>query len=126
MRVLLTPNGVPTDLYHYDSWGNPIPTSTETTRQPFRWNGAYGYEYVAFTGLYHVGAREYDPKTRRWLQPDPIDAAGGHPNIYLYCANDPLNNFDDGSEWFKKTEEGLWVGPFLFNAEVVVEVFKTG
>ena len=27
------------------------------------WNGAYGYEYIPFTGLYYVGAREYDPRT---------------------------------------------------------------
>ena len=44
--------------------------------QPFLWNGAYGYEYIPFTGLYHVGAREYDPRTERWLQRDPIDVAG--------------------------------------------------
>jgi len=30
--------------------------------------------------LYHIGAREYDPRTARWLQCDPIDVAGGHPN----------------------------------------------
>jgi RHS repeat-associated protein len=40
------------------------------------YNGAYGYEYIPFTGLYHVGAREYDPRTARWLQRDPIDVAG--------------------------------------------------
>ena len=31
---------------------------------------AYGYEWVPETGLYHVGAREYDPHTARWLQRD--------------------------------------------------------
>ncbi len=59
VRMLVSPSGNPTDAYHYDSWGNPIPTSTESTRQPFRWNGAFGYEYVAFTGLAHENAREY-------------------------------------------------------------------
>ncbi|MCL6534131.1 MAG: RHS repeat-associated core domain-containing protein, partial [Armatimonadetes bacterium] len=34
------------------------------------------------TGLYHVGAREYDPRTARWLQRDPIDIASGDPNLY--------------------------------------------
>ena len=62
--------------------------------QPFLWNGAYGYEYIPFTGLYHVGAREYDPRTARWLQRDPIGVAGGHPNVYLYCGNDPANYAD--------------------------------
>jgi len=31
-------------------------------------------------GLYHVGARAYDPRTARWLQRDPIDAGGGDPS----------------------------------------------
>ncbi len=58
------------------------------------WNGAYGYEYVPATGLYHVGAREYDPRTARWLQRDPIDATSGDPNLYRYCGNDPVNYTD--------------------------------
>jgi len=29
------------------------------------YNGAYRYEYIPFTGLYHIGAREYDPRTAR-------------------------------------------------------------
>ena len=69
--------------------------------QPFNWNGAYGYEWDCFagTGLYHVGAREYDPRTARWLQRDPIDAASGDPNLYRYAGNDPLNHHDpDGKQ----------------------------
>jgi len=65
-----------------------------TTFNPFRWNAAYGYEWTPATGLYHVGAREYDPRTTRWLQRDPIGVAGGHPNVYLYCGNDPINYSD--------------------------------
>lgn len=67
---------------------------TGNTVQPLTWNGAYGYEYIPFTGLYHIGAQEYDPKTRRWLQRDPIDVAGGHPNVYLYCAGNPIGFVD--------------------------------
>jgi len=48
----------------------------------FTWNAAYGYEWDSFadTGLYHVGARAYDPRTARWLQRDPIDAASADPS----------------------------------------------
>ncbi len=76
---------------------NPVSKLTERvgdTPNLFTWNEAYGYEFIPFTGLYHVGAREYDPRTARWLQRDPIDVAGGHPNVYAYCANDPLNHAD--------------------------------
>jgi hypothetical protein len=77
--------------------------------------------------LYHVGAREYDPCTARWLQKDSIDIASGDPNLYRYCGNDPVNMADDGgTDWFKKTEDGLWIGPILFNSEVVSEGLKTG
>ncbi|WP_258001559.1 RHS repeat-associated core domain-containing protein, partial [Fischerella thermalis] len=41
-----------------------------------------------------MGARTYDPRTARWLQRDPIDAASGDPNLYRYCGNDPVNYRD--------------------------------
>ena len=94
MRALVAPNGTITEVWHYDSWGNPISPPAQRIEQPFLWNGAYGYEYIPFTGLYHIGAREYDPRTARWLQRDPIGVAGGHPSVYLYCGNDPANYAD--------------------------------
>ena len=46
-----------------------------------------------------MGAREYDPRTGRWLQRDPIDAASGDPNLYQYAGNDPINFTDvDGAD----------------------------
>jgi RHS repeat-associated protein len=99
VRALVAPNGAITEVWHYDSWGNPISPPAERIDQPFTWNGAYGYEYIPFTGLYHVGAREYDPRTARWLQKDPIDAASGDPNLYRYCGNAPVNWTDpDGQK----------------------------
>ena len=77
--------------------------------------------------MYHVGTRAYDPRTARWLQRDPIDAALGDPNLYRYAGNDPVNMADDGgADWFKKTEDGIWIGQFLFNSDVVFEGLKTG
>jgi len=83
-RPLLASSGNITDRYRYDAWGNPI-EQVGTTFNPFRWNAAYGYEWTPAIGLYHVGARAYDPRTARWLQRDPIDAVGGDPNLYPYA-----------------------------------------
>jgi RHS repeat-associated protein len=97
-RLLLDSSGNITDRYSYDAWGNPI-EQVGTTFNPFRWNAAYGYEWTPAISLYHVGAREYDPRTARWLQRDPIDASSGDPNLYRYAGNDPINQVDpDGTD----------------------------
>jgi len=94
VRALVAPNGTITEVWHYDSWGNPISPPAQRIEQPFLWNGAYGYEYIPFTGLYHIGAREYDPRTARWLQRDPNKGSIKAPNSYIYCSSDPINFAD--------------------------------
>jgi RHS repeat-associated protein len=113
---LVAPSGVITESWHYDSWGNPISPLARRIEQPFLWNGAFGYEYIPFTGLYHVGAREYDPRTARWLQRDPIEAASGDPNPYRYCTNDSINFVDpDGlnPDWGKLFDIGIGFVPIV-------------
>ncbi|MFN4034046.1 MAG: RHS repeat-associated core domain-containing protein, partial [Fimbriimonadales bacterium] len=63
-------------------------------------------EYVPATGLYHIGAREYDPRTGRQLQRDP--------NLYRYCGNDSINHADpDGLTWYYDQRTGAthWDDP---------------
>ena len=55
--------------------------------------GYAGYRYDPETGLYHTGARYYDPRLGRFLQTDPAGHAAG-PNLYAYVGNDPLNATD--------------------------------
>ena len=50
-------------------------------------------EYDQETGLYHLGARYYDPQLGRFLSEDPIGIAGGL-NLYAYAGNDPVNHRD--------------------------------
>jgi len=42
------------------------------------------------TQLYYVRARWYDPRTKRFMSPDPIGLAGGI-NPYAFAGNDPVN-----------------------------------
>ena len=42
----------------------------------------------------------YDPTTARFLSKDPLEEAGGSPNPYLYCANDPVNRTDPSGNIF--------------------------
>ncbi len=45
------------------------------------------------TGLYHMGARYYDPALGRFISEDPLGIAGGM-NLYVYAHNNPINLSD--------------------------------
>ncbi len=40
------------------------------------------------------GPNHYDPFTGRWTAPDPLGDAGGDPDWYGYCLDDPVNGVD--------------------------------
>ena len=86
---------------------------------------AYGYEWLAEVGLYHVGARAYDPRTARWLQRDPIGVAGGHPNVYGYCGNSPLIWKDPSGLQFVIFVHGSFSSPNVFEKSYIGLVKET-
>lgn len=72
----------------------------------------FAREFDAETGLIHMGARDYDPETGRFLQEDPIpyyyaainqfayaDGVGELGNAYQYAFNNPLKYIDPLGLW---------------------------
>ncbi|CAB1055986.1 Rhs family protein [Olavius sp. associated proteobacterium Delta 1] len=52
-----------------------------------------GQYFDAETGLHYNWHRYYDPKTGRYLTPDPIGLLGGI-NLFAYADNNPTNRLD--------------------------------
>jgi RHS repeat-associated protein len=73
-----------------------------------KWAGQHEYQADLPLGLSHVGARQYDSFTGRFLNRDPIGFAGGL-NLYGYCDNDPVNAVDPSglAPWQK------WIAPVV-------------
>jgi len=55
--------------------------------------GFAGKGYDADTGFYYFNARWYDSETGRFISEDPV-ADPNNPNLYSYCANNPLRFTD--------------------------------
>jgi len=73
----------------YDSFGK-TEVQIGAIENNLRFPGQY---FDQETGLYYNWNRYYDPKTGRYLTPDPIGQEGGI-NLFLYVANNPLNSAD--------------------------------
>ena len=94
--------------YTYDSWGKVINITgslagTVGEINPFRYRGYY---YDTETELYYVSSRYYDPEIGRWISAEPNVDYGEFDegseilgyNVYAYCFNNPVKNFDPDGE----------------------------
>ena len=97
--------------YTYDAWGNSTTTvhndsshATIAGWNPFKYRGYY---YDSDLALYYINSRYYDSSTGRWVSPetnlyqsafDMQNVLLGY-NVYSYCANNPINNFDPTGQW---------------------------
>ena len=79
-----------------DGSGNDITGDTESIgyQNPFRYRDYY---YDSETGFYWLQSRYYDPVIGRFINADSMTDGGAGllgNNLYVYCANDPVNAFD--------------------------------
>jgi len=79
----------------YDEFGKVL-LNTNPGFQPF---GFVGGLYDTHTQLTHLGARDYDALTGRWISSDPERFRSGDLNLYRYAAGDPINLADWTGLW---------------------------
>ncbi|WP_308013367.1 RHS repeat-associated core domain-containing protein [Streptomyces beigongshangae] len=87
--ALTDESGAKVNTYAYSPRGVTRSTTTEKAgvSQPYRFAGGHQDP----TGMYHLGARYYDPNIGCFTQPDP---SGQEKNPYLYAEGDPVNRID--------------------------------
>ena len=101
--------------YTYDAWGKPL-TITDgagadvsgnashiANVNPFRYRGYY---YDKESGLYYLQSRYYDPVVGRFINADGITDGGAKlvgNNLFVYGANNPINNVDPTGNWIIKS-----------------------
>jgi RHS repeat-associated protein len=74
----------------YKPFGEATVNPMSTMENNFRFPGQY---YDEETGLHYNYHRYYNPRTGRYLTPDPIGLDGG-VNLYVYVLSNPVNWFD--------------------------------
>ncbi|MEU3103898.1 RHS repeat domain-containing protein [Streptomyces griseoflavus] len=83
-----------------------LPFGSIRGQAPAAWPGAKGFvkgtDEARDTGLVHLGAREYDPDTGRFLSVDPVmDTSDAQQmNGYTYGNNSPVVNSDPDGRFF--------------------------
>ncbi|MCA1703577.1 MAG: RHS repeat-associated core domain-containing protein, partial [Actinobacteria bacterium] len=93
--ALVDANGVQRAAYTYDPYGgHATATAMNGALPPNPWRYAGGA--LDATGLYHFGARYYDPNLGRWTQQDSVVSLGdpANANRYAYAGDDPVNFVD--------------------------------
>jgi len=97
-----------------DPYGNGKPNENPSGLGTFTYNLRFpGQYYDKETELHYNYFRDYNPKTGRYVQTDPIGLAGGE-NVYAYVGGNPLRYTDpNGLNPVAGAEAGFWGGTFV-------------
>jgi RHS repeat-associated protein len=106
--VITGASGTTIETRLYDAWGSIISIgggpSGESTELTVLDRGYTGHEHIQSVGLINMNGRLYDPKLRRFLQPDnniqdPFNSQ--NYNRYGYVLNNPLKYTDQSGEFWQ-------------------------
>jgi RHS repeat-associated protein len=97
--------GVQVASYSYGPFGELLAEyGPRANMCPFRFQTKL---YDPENGYYYFGKRYYNPKTQTWISRDPIREDGG-VNLYAYCEDQPVGNFDPiGEATIADYEDGI-------------------
>ena len=85
--ALTDEEGQVTDTYAYTPYGE-VSTHGGTTETSYLYNGGLGVRHEG-DGIYHMKARYYSAKLKRFLSRDPLGLDGGH-NLYAFADGNPI------------------------------------
>jgi RHS repeat-associated protein len=88
----------PRAIPQFDEWGNQVSQGSPGVGPGdpigFGFAGCLTSMQPPVLPFCHLGARDYDPFSGRFLQRDPIGFGGGSPNLGTYAMDDPINFID--------------------------------
>ena len=109
--------------YCYDAYGIPLATYVSgyewvKNANPMLYRGYY---YDRDMQIYYLNSRYYDSRTGRFISADNVMSNAGGTlmgyNLYAYCFNNPVNQFDASGSWPK------WVHTYVINPAKAVAEF---
>jgi RHS repeat-associated protein len=111
LRVVADAGGNVIKEVLYDPFGGIVEDSNPGLRIPI---GFAGGLHDRDLGFVRFGWRDYDTFTSRWTAPDPLGDAGGDPDWYGYCLDDPVNGNDPMGLWTNEYGEQESEGRTIF------------
>jgi len=91
LRVVADEDGNVIKEVQYDPFGSILADTNPALSIPI---GFAGGLHDRDLGFVRFGWRDYDAFSSRWTAPDPMGDAGGAPDWYGYCLDDPVNGAD--------------------------------